>query len=330
MARISTFDFRGAPPAQPGDRPPRKGPAPKRIALSDLMRNDPQAPLVGLELRFCCLMPACRGKPIDAAHRSVAANIEQGVWQCHRCKAAGVLVVTVADRARLDRAVAAEGDAGPAQRPAITRSQPTHRRPATRSSQTGDFNRRLREELAGISPVHDSALATAYFDGRCVPLDVAHGAEVRFAPKFFGLPAAVFPIRRADGKLVAVHGRYIDGRANPKCRTCGPISGGVFSVGDFQSANRVAVVEGPFDVLSLRALGYPVVVGLIGTSWPKWLPPALVGKDVLLATDADAAGDACADSLGQLLHSLGGNSQRLRPHAGKDWNDVLITRSSTL
>jgi DNA primase len=62
---------------------------------------------------------------------------------------------------------------------------------------------------------------------------------------------------------------------------------------------------------------------MMGTNWPEWLPEAIASKQVLIATDADAAGDEVA---GRLLEALAADTPRLlrlRPPIGKDWNDVL-------
>ncbi len=62
------------------------------LSLAELEAYDPRAPFRGgKERRFCCPLPACAEKRIDAAHRSLTANVETGAWHWWRCGAAGKL-----------------------------------------------------------------------------------------------------------------------------------------------------------------------------------------------------------------------------------------------
>ena len=65
------------------------------------------------------------------------------------------------------------------------------------------------------------------------------------------------------------------------------------------------------------------MVATCGTSWPSWLPRACAFRRVLLAHDADAAGDAAASKLAEVLSPLGARCERLRPVGAKDWNASL-------
>jgi DNA primase len=148
----------------------------------------------------------------------------------------------------------------------------------------------------------------------------------------------VFPIRDRQSTLVAASGRYIDGRDNPKTRTTGTKSAGVFSAparaqstlpssrlvfASFdKGATEIIICEAPLDALSLATAGYPAIA-LCGTSAPAWIHLACGLKRVLLAFDADAAGDQAAATLAPLLSSFGARVHRLRPEGGKDWNEFL-------
>jgi DNA primase len=125
-----------------------------------------------------------------------------------------------------------------------------------------------------------------------------------------------------DRTVLAVHGRYIDSE-EPRMRTAGPKSDAVFATDGALSATKLGITEAPIDALSLASRGLPSL-GLCGTSWPDWLPNALLGKQVLLAFDADEAGDDAAGRLGGELESLRVTHSRLRPPQGKDWNDALL------
>jgi DNA primase len=84
----------------------------------------------------------------------------------------------------------------------------------------------------------------------------------------------------------------------------------------------ILITEAPIDALSLATCGY-AALALIGTHFPPWLPRACAWRQVLLATDADAAGDAAAEKLAEALAHYGAKPARLRPAAGKDWNELL-------
>jgi DNA primase len=58
---------------------------------------------------------------------------------------------------------------------------------------------------------------------------------------------------------------------------------------------------------------------MIGASAPAWLGAKLKDKAVLIATDADKAGDKAAIKLRFALKGYTKNIYRLRPLAAKDW-----------
>jgi len=117
-------------------------------------------------------------------------------------------------------------------------------------------------------------------------------------------------------------GRFVDGGRYLKTQAAGRTSLGVFSTPDAMKARVISIVEGPIDALSLALCGLPAVA-MIGTSWAKWLPEALVSKSVFIATDADDTGDKAAERLNKILATFDCKLLRLRPYFGKDWNDVL-------
>jgi DNA primase len=173
----------------------------------------------------------------------------------------------------------------------------------------------------------DGTPGAAYLESRSIPSDVAHEAGVRFSTDWYGRPSVLFPMYNKAGNLIAVNGRFIDGRTNPKTQTAGPKSLGVFATPGALSAPLVAVCEGPMDALSLWLCGI-AAVALVGTSAPDWLPSSFAFKSVLLATDADGPGDDAASHLTPVLKQRGARVLRFRPRTGKDWNDSLITRGS--
>lgn len=286
--------------------PTTTGPA---LSLADLETHDPRAPSAGVERRFCC--PLCGGdKRQDAAHRSLAVDTGSGAWHCHRCHEKGKLTEWWTDRpaetfrpgrrrnvsARLSLPPrAARNDAPPEPPPAITPALP---------------------ELADTP-------GAAYLEARGLPLALCALAGVRFAPDWYGRSAVVFPICNQAGQEVAAQGRYIDRRSDPKARTTGPKSQGVFATPGAWEADEWIVTEAPIDALSLAASGRPALA-LVGTSWPEWFPKACAWRHVLAAFDADQAGDDAAELLMVRVAGFGAQGERLRPVGAKDWNELRL------
>jgi hypothetical protein len=101
---------------------------------------------------------------------------------------------------------------------------------------------------------------------------------------------------------------------------------------------RVAVTEAPIDALSLAALErarrdtlYVATTGGIGPGTAQALNELLAdlaktGGALVIATDADKAGDHHGDRIAALAEKLPIAIDRLRPQGGlKDWNDVLTS-----
>lgn len=281
-------------------------------SLADLERFDPYARESGSERRFCC--PLCGGeKPKDKTHRSVSVNTTNGAWNCHRCHAAGKLTDFWTERS---------GAAAGRQRQRIT---PRPVPPLLRVDRTPPpaEDPAWREKLEGLLPLAGSPAAD-YLERRGIPLALAEAAGVKFHPAWFGRPAVLFPIRNRAGQLVAAHGRHIDGGTAPKARSAGSVALGVFSSPGALEAEPLILVEGPMDALSLTLCGAPAVA-LVGTNLPLWLARACVFRRVLVATDADQAGDAAFTAWKPTLTALGARYERKRPSGQdvKDWNDEL-------
>lgn len=277
------------------------------LSLAELEAFDPRAPDRRPERRFCC--PLCgTAKPVDAAHRSLSLNMETGAWHCYRCGASGVLRekwTPLPPRAR--------------QRVALRRafSVPERREgPSTEKATT--LQDRMKE--ARPQPLQGTPGAE-YLAGRGIDPALAHRAGVRWTANWYGRPAVLFPLRDPDGKLVAAHGRHTDGR-DPKARTAGALRCGVFMTPGALEAAPLVVVEGPMCALTL-ALVEVSALALCGTDAPDWLSRRTAFRRVLVATDADEAGDRAAEKLAERFGSLGAECQRLRPVGAKDWNDVL-------
>ena len=258
-------------------------------------------------------------------------NATTGAWECKRCHASGKLKEYWVER----------------ERPILPgRKQ--------RNSALGAFSlqpvvepqlnpNQVVQALASIEGavgLHGT-LGEAYLASRGIPAKVAALACVLFHPgwRFHrdretqpGVlvpvgqprPAVIFPKRGEGGQLVAVIGRYIDG-GEPKSKTFGDLDMGVFLTPGALDTDPAIIVEGPMCALTLGLLDIPAIA-LGGTTTPAWLPRKLSGRRVVVATDADAAGEEAANRLSVRFSQAGCKVYRLRPcgdHGEKDFNDLL-------
>ncbi|HPW22285.1 MAG TPA: toprim domain-containing protein [Vicinamibacterales bacterium] len=286
---------------------------PESLSLRELQAFDPRARVNEGESDFCC--PLCgEGKPRDSAHRCLSVNVRTGKYQCHRCEAKGVLQERQEPRPQLA--------------PRARRRAALHRAfalPPQEPQEPADPSWKGR--LAGLEALAGTPGAS-YLDARGIPLDVATAAGVRFSSRWYGRPAVVFAFRDADGNLVAAQGRCADGQ-EPGKLSAGPIGRGVFfgpgareALDAGEDGATIALVEAPIDALSLAVAGLPALA-LGGCGGKAWLPRALAFRRVLLAFDADEAGDVAAAKLAAELQALGARCERLRPADAKDWNEAL-------
>lgn len=291
------------------------------LSLRELQEFDPRAAIRDGETRFCC--PRCgQEKPRDAAHRSIAANLQTGEYKCHRCGAKGKLLEFHEERAERPQE-------GPRERRQRVNRQafalPPPEEP--KAPDSSEWKKLLRELAPDLRPLAGTPGAE-YLVGRGIPCDLARAAGVRYHAEFKASvkstrtrPAVVFPFRAQKGALVAVQGRCLDGQ-DPGKLSAGPIGQGVFATPGALAGEVIAITEAPIDALSLALAGLPAVA-LGGTGSKPWLKDACVLRCVLLATDADKTGDNAADALGAALTPYVRRCERLRPAGAKDWNELL-------
>jgi hypothetical protein len=181
------------------------------------------------------------------------------------------------------------------------------------------------EDLLSCAVLLADTAGGAYVERRGVPVQVADAAGVRFDPDFGGRPAVVAPLRDDNGRLTAVHARYLhSARGQDKMLTIG-VGGGVITVAGGWRAEPLVLVEGLFDALSLATCGRSCAA-TIGR-WAPWLPQASRGRRVWLAFDATRPGEADAAGYAARLGEEGARPHRLLPPPRcKDWSTALAKR----
>ena len=304
------------------------------LTLEEMERFDPS--IAGLvigqgrgEQRALC--PLCgQNKPRDAAHRCLSLNRQSGVWRCHRCGEGGKVKEMWAEPSSLPRRERARlGLAQVFNAPVVQTPVCGHPSEdggkgqvdslAEGQSRSGAWKREL-QNLRSLEET-DGAL---YLRGRNLSVPTVGAAGTRFCSSFMGRPALVFPLRDQSGQLQGAHARYVDGRDRPKARTLGYKNNAFFATANALDPMLPALIvtEAPLDALSLAEVGYPAVA-LCGTHPPRWMHRVCAFRRVLLAFDADDAGDSAAEKLGPDLEMFGARCERLRPEDFKDWNEAV-------
>lgn len=282
------------------------------------------------------LCPLCGDdKPRDSAHRSLSFDAQSGLWKCFRCGQSGKLREFWAEkpeyqpsqqrsRERLRQAFDLGG---------VVEASKNAQKPL-KSPLNAPESPHWRENWDAGVPLSGTA-GESYLHKRGVPLPVAQAAEVRFGPAWFGQASVVFPIKNRACEIVAAQGRAVRGAAK---LTCGPKREGVFFAPALKSHSSgaqdvfgpldaalpaILLTEAPIDALSLAACGFPALA-LCGTSGPDWLRIVCGLRRVLLAFDADEAGDRAALAIAERLQPLGAKCRRLISPLGKDWNEALV------
>ena len=282
--------------------------------------------------------PSCERKAIccplhDENSPSFQIQASGRGFRCFGCNAhGGIIELAVAlqiapDKARaVDRLcehfhIAEENDAAP-----------TRRRPSTAFilpplalDPTPDVEAlaRVGAALCDREPLASTAGAM-YLEGRGIDPAAAAENDVRYHANWLGRgPAVVFAIRNLAGRVVAAQGRFIASSTTPKAMTIGTLSAGVYRTAAAFDVDVVAITEAPIDALSIAVSGLPALA-LCGTSLPGWLRRALAFRTVIVATDADAAGNAAAQKITNDFN-LGSNVRRMTlPDGAKDANALLV------
>jgi len=166
-----------------------------------------------------------------------------------------------------------------------------------------------------------------YARRRCVPVEIAAAAAVRFEADFAGRPAVLVALRDQNDKFASVHGRYLQVlRGQNKMLTVGTGDAALSFLGGWR-VEPFILVEGLFDGLSLAACGWPSVATL--GRHVSWLTEVSAGKVVWAAFDAGRSGEANVALMRTQLRQA--SVRRLAPPPGcKDWNTALVKRGPLL
>lgn len=305
------------------------------VTLKELESYDPQPVRQGTRARYLCpLSPMCRDKARNNAHRSLSVDTYSGVFYCHRCGEKGKLREFWEERAPKE-SFQKQLRPRPSAYLVARAMRPGNVTPIVPDKKT-DVEA-LHEKMTQVERSFNLSAGEKYLINRGVPARVARAASCGFAPTWehwekrndeWHLTGkdrrVVFPVRDEEQNVVAMHTRAIDHDHIHSAKiTKGNKSSGVFySSPDVFDSPIVAICEGPVDALALQTCGIPAVA-MIGTTAPKWLAKRLRGKAVLIATDADTAGDEAAVKLAVSLRGYAADLYRLRPRNGKDWGEEL-------
>ena len=326
------------------------------LSLADLNAFDPTAPKREGERRFLC--PLCgMDKPRNAAHRSFCLNSNNGLYHCKRCNSRGCLKEFWRDKLHPSRSQFKEKKAQQLRQSFEIETMPTTPTVESRTVESRTTEAPIGEkQTAKATPVSVSAsqekneagaaewqalwesreacqvgarhhAALDYLARRGISLECARANEVCFVPNWYGKATLGFPFKNTEGEVVAIAGRALrDGGLDKPAS--GPKKAGAFwahalGFGALDAAlPAIILCEAPFDALSLAMAGYPALA-LGGINAPTWLHQKCAFRRVLLAFDADDAGDKAALNIGAHLASFGATCLRLPPQGAKDWNELL-------
>jgi DNA primase catalytic core len=136
-----------------------------------------------------------------------------------------------------------------------------------------------------------------------------------------------FPILDAAGQVGEVYGRRLDPHATPRHLYLPGPHRGVWNPAGFK-ADELIICESIIDALTLWCAGFRHVTAAYGVDgWTPDHQQALVEHDVkrvLVAFDADDAGDRGAKALAQELSAAGVEVFRVELPRGADVNDIAV------
>jgi hypothetical protein len=139
----------------------------------------------------------------------------------------------------------------------------------------------------------------------------------------------VAAVQGPDEEVWAVHRTYIDPRGDMKAMVSspkmalGPIRGGAVRLG--HATETLMLTEGIEDALALIQMTGTTAWALLGTAGFKSFTPPPETRTIILAPDADPAGDGLIIEAAARFSGMRLRVMHLRPPDGLDWCDCLDT-----
>lgn len=193
---------------------------------------------------------------------------------------------------------------------------------------TNEEREHLRAAVQGCRPILGTP-GEAYLKSRGLDPVFADACQVRYHPSWLGRGAAVvFPGRDRARRLVAAQGRFLRPVGGPKAMSRGKVALGVFSTpqalvkGLYGRSGPIAVTEAPLDALALAMNGLSSIATFGAGNRQAWLVATLSGRDVVIATDDDDAGEKAERELRKWLR-FGTEMTRIRFNGCKDAAEML-------
>lgn len=242
-----------------------------------------------------------------------------GVWHCHGCGAGGSVLdmlalakgLSVAEAFAVARQLAGMPEMAPAPRPTLA--------DLTVSAHDPEADR-----------VDDPEALAAYITSRGWSEEVAARYGLHPVRGRWGYTRIRHPYRSGGGDVWRQDRAIYEADAGPKWHSPRGLSRVAYALDVERVAelpDPVWICEGGADVITLaHVLPHDAaIIGLPGASGVAKWAHLWAGRPVIIATDADPAGDACADEI-RATHV--GQYVRLRPPTGLDLTDWRSTRPS--
>jgi DNA primase len=149
--------------------------------------------------------------------------------------------------------------------------------------------------------------------------------------KEFFSRCVVFPLKDREGRIVSFYGRSTVTKAKVPHRFCAGPKLGLFNPEGARGTDRVYLVEGVLDALAFYQAGFPNVMPMGGTqgynrALQQHLKKELV-LELVLCLDGDAAGQAAAEGLTEVLKSDGLRVRNIALPEGQDPLSLLPSLS---
>jgi hypothetical protein len=193
---------------------------------------------------------------------------------------------------------------------------------------TAEEGEELCSALRGGRPLIGSP-GEEYLRGRGVDPVFAAEMRVGFHPAWMGRGSAVIFLGfDGIGNLACAQGRFLYPTDSVKTMSRGKISLGVFSTplalkkGLNGDSGPVAITEAPLDAIALAMKGLPSIALFGAGNRQAWLVDSLAGRNVVIATDEDAAGNKAEKDLRDWLRRRT-HKTRMRFYEYKDAAEML-------